>query len=504
MKRPISHDDSMILCTQSLQARWQRSLLLWQQLQQSQPSNRVQRVIRRCPYRIRSNRQKTMVLSLPSTPMAHMPRIIDPYQLLQVRRDANKAEIRQAYRRLALWHHPGRTASGISSACYHPIADDDHQAHPQQQLEEDLDRRRQMFGMLAAAYETLSDPDARRRCNVLLREPQQNTVSTEEEAPPTPVQSSSSIMEDDDAQESLAATTGCASAFALDPASSARMSPQTTTPSLAEISSSDSEEEEQHEEETKDETTALIAISNPPEQQQVQRCDQTCRFVLDCARGASSASSGDYSIFPLPSLLPGTSPTTVSQRRAAARAERHYTQTDTDRLFGGPLQLLFRARRWRPFTDPYVVFESVFGSPLGPPSPRTTKSPHSPSSTPWHALERTPLSPRCGETTMARQQSDGSLLITRSRLVPHLRKRIIRQELQWTDPVTGQRRVSITVTSELCDEDDDVDISTQHGLCHFAFCDAWDTNACSFSSCHWEHVLCGGNFLLCCDSPWFA
>jgi hypothetical protein len=42
--------------------------------------------------------------------------------------------------------------------------------------------------------------------------------------------------------------------------------------------------------------------------------------------------------------------------------EIHYTENETNRLFGGPLQLLFRARRWKPFTDPYLVFAQVFGS----------------------------------------------------------------------------------------------------------------------------------------------
>ncbi len=35
---------------------------------------------------------------------------VNPYHVLQIRRDATPSEIRQAYRRLALWHHPGPKA----------------------------------------------------------------------------------------------------------------------------------------------------------------------------------------------------------------------------------------------------------------------------------------------------------------------------------------------------------------------------------------------------------
>jgi hypothetical protein len=42
--------------------------------------------------------------------------------------------------------------------------------------------------------------------------------------------------------------------------------------------------------------------------------------------------------------------------------EIHYTENETNRLFGGPLKLMFRARRWKPFTDPYSVFAQVFGT----------------------------------------------------------------------------------------------------------------------------------------------
>jgi hypothetical protein len=44
-----------------------------------------------------------------------------------------------------------------------------------------------------------------------------------------------------------------------------------------------------------------------------------------------------------------------------------YSETETNRLYGGPLQLLYRSRRWKPFMDPLELFAQVFGSraPLG-------------------------------------------------------------------------------------------------------------------------------------------
>lgn len=69
----------------------------------------------------------------------------NPYHILQVRRDATPSEIRQAYKRLALWHHPARRRN----------------------IEASSDQ--QKFVILAACYETLTDNDARHQFDVLLQ-----------------------------------------------------------------------------------------------------------------------------------------------------------------------------------------------------------------------------------------------------------------------------------------------------------------------------------------------
>jgi curved DNA-binding protein CbpA len=70
--------------------------------------------------------------------------MINPYHILQVRRDATPPEIRQAYKRLALWHHPARNTTTKDSTFA-------------------------VFTTLAASYETLMDAHARHAYDVLLK-----------------------------------------------------------------------------------------------------------------------------------------------------------------------------------------------------------------------------------------------------------------------------------------------------------------------------------------------
>lgn len=59
---------------------------------------------------------------------------VNPFHVLQVRHDATVSEIQYNYRRLALWHHPGR-----NKACH----------------DDELQRRALVFYILAKCYETL-------------------------------------------------------------------------------------------------------------------------------------------------------------------------------------------------------------------------------------------------------------------------------------------------------------------------------------------------------------
>lgn len=76
--------------------------------------------------------------------------LVNPYTALHVRQDATPLEIRDAYRRLALWHHPGRKSRDLTPS--------------------ELQRRYDVFTVLAASYEALIDPETRQTFDLLVRQ----------------------------------------------------------------------------------------------------------------------------------------------------------------------------------------------------------------------------------------------------------------------------------------------------------------------------------------------
>jgi curved DNA-binding protein CbpA len=53
-----------------------------------------------------------------------------------------------------------------------------------------------------------------------------------------------------------------------------------------------------------------------------------------------------------------------SPQHAQQQHQNHNNTSDTERWFGGPLKLMYRARRFQPFTDPLILFERIFHSGL--------------------------------------------------------------------------------------------------------------------------------------------
>jgi curved DNA-binding protein CbpA len=590
-----SYDDSMIFCSQKLQARWQTLITL--QRQQHFQLRRKHHNLQRphcsfsdptmtgywwpCHYGKKRQRSHGELSENEDLTIVYHAPIIDPYQLLQVRRDAHVSEIKRAYRRLALWHHPVRCQADTMTTA-------------------ERTRRMQIFHMLAAAYETLCDPDIRRRCNVILQQEQQTPTTAEavmkekqgmyntdnnnnnyyypagqshsQNTNPLfwrQINTVPSILDDDhdddEEEDDDIATDRKGSTF-----------PAREAPGLVDISMTDSSDEEQEENKGREDPVATAteirntnsnalllstttATSNlgtvlsssltdhsqleqQPSKQLIdpsnthtvdmphissdRGCDQACRMVLDCARGPSSGDdSMPFSAATLNLHSTSTSTPRVHTKRSGTAIipntmEPHYTQQDTDRLFGGPLQLLYRARRWKPFTDPYKVFESVFGTSLGAVTPvpastpttttcngsemeKTTpksKTPSTPSVTntsntitqPWHKLERTVSTPKGGHTRAIRQD-DGSLLLLTSRIVHH--KRITRCERRWVDPTTGQIHAEVSVTSEVLHDDDDDVTKTNKDQALLMHPNSHQVILCDdvipFFMCSWEGAMCG-------------
>jgi len=131
---------------------------------------------------------------------------------------------------------------------------------------------------------------------------------------------------------------------------------------------------------------------------------------------------------------------------------RHYSEVATERLFGGPLQLMYRARRWQPFTDPYVVFHQVFGSSLGEGS--STVAPR------IATVQPAVVQPAHAATNWSSQTQvlpDGTTIHTNSR-VTHDHRSITRTVTR------NQDRTTITVTANDPVEDE-MDDFANSGCC---------------------------------------
>jgi curved DNA-binding protein CbpA len=492
----------MILCSRQLRQRWRL-------LQQRAWQERVEAVEGAIPWRHRSSsmgtrplRQRRLLLGSTTNAPPQIqppPLLVDPYQVLQVRRDATRSEIRQAYRKLALWHHPGRASSGRTTS----------------RSRREGARRARLFEMGAAAYETLMDAATRSRCDGLLRDvpaaallpagqihvgaggsmvPHNNSHTLPDWQVP-PRRNRQDSTDTLNSMLLLAATRNEEdNANGRNPAKAVRASldQYLHRPSLAQVSLTDSEDDDGPEHDDDEETerhdnrgleedrsttaahdnSLLASMSQGSWDLQVRKGKQRQKkkahqsrlppCLLDCGGGSSHDSAAT-----LPALMNSTSTDVHTM------VERHFTQGDTDRLFGGPLQLLFRARRWRPFTDPQQVFATVFGSQLfvghnnnhhhherpcheGDDDDEPTAD-HESGDTDLVSrkdLQHT-LAARNNNTARGRgtavRQADGSLVFTRSRVLHN--RRVVRRETVRTDPATGQVSARVTVTSESFDEE---------------------------------------------------
>jgi hypothetical protein len=140
--------------------------------------------------------------------------------------------------------------------------------------------------------------------------------------------------------------------------------------------------------------------------------------------------------------------------------EVRYTEADTSRLFGGPLAHLYRVRNFEPFTDPFLVFEKVFGSEIFKVDKQEIGRLKE-----WMPLRS--IRP-AGWKGSSEKSPDGKRTVFTTSRVLHDR-RLTRTETLTVDPMTGKAQSFVTVTSqdmELLVEADDVPTRSTWLICY--------------------------------------
>lgn len=433
---------------------------------------------------------------------------IDPYQVLQIRRDATTAEIQQAYKRLALLHHPVRRKGGRHA----------HHHSPQTM---------QLFEILAACYETLMDKEARLRCDLLLQDQEkallQRTLSWKRNKSSGGSRkhgrvvglfkmshysnNNGQVVTGDGVDHNMLGFVGL-----------------NTMPSLAEISScgdgSSMDESfltqegdwihgcvaEAHHVDGQEQVEIVYSLEEYEDGDEVdatRTCLETTLSEYEKDRCASPATADQSTIRPLRILhsqqsswdddddeqqqqdsipfpdstevqtfpsevqkLSNSNSTDSGNPHEASDADIHYSGAEIDRIFGGPLQLLFRARRWQVFKDPFDVFAEVFGGPLYGDVPQTlTTTTTTPKKNVSNTIRTAFLLPPPIEKLPSEHVSR-RVTIHRTRRVA-LGKEIVRTAVVRIDPRTKQRHVTISVATEELSMADYVDDSQQQQLNSF-------------------------------------
>jgi len=298
------------------------------------------------------NRRRSMELPLAvarNTTNCNSP--VNPYHVLELRRDATPSEIIGSYRKLALIYHPGRKIS-----C--PL---------------ERKKRMQFFEVLAACYETLMHSEFRRRCDVLLKEieKKQNSkanrqitrsnykttvVFSEGKATRRQSHQTQSHLYDANIRSNNLAIKGVDSIPGLIPSSSQSSS----------ISGGERSKHSVNNSSESDETTLRNNCTS-------------IGGILTCVagQGALKTTSPSNNSFTISrdgtkgfKSLADSSSLSVSHSQASTEeeAEIHFSEATVNRLFGGPLASLHRARNFQAFSDPYLIFDKVFGnqSPIFP------------------------------------------------------------------------------------------------------------------------------------------
>ena len=320
------------------------------------------------------NRKRERMLPLNHPAVKLPPGALDPYATLLVRRDATAKEIKNSYRRLALLHHPKRQRGCLSQ-----------------------------FTAVAAAYETLSCPATRLKVDAVLGKP--TTTST-----------SDTTINTGTKQQTISWTTQVQDA--QDDANNISTDSGLLEAPLPGCNNRDDD--------------AACAYDTPSKNavNSNHSMDKNTNHSGNQEHSSPNKGNSPNNDYVVPALVqPSSSGTTTNGD------VRHYSEVATERLFGGPLQLMYRARRWQPFTDPYVVFHQVFGSSMGEGS--STVAPR------IATVQPAVVQPAHAATNWSSQTEvlpDGTTIHTNSR-VTHDHRSITRTVTRYQD------RTTITVTA---------------------------------------------------------
>jgi DnaJ domain len=430
----------------------------------------------------------------------------DPYHILHIRRDATNYEMKRSYQQLAILYHPNlsMTSSRVPPEMASSVQRQKHFA----------------FSLISASYETLSNMETRQRMDTLLlqQRPQYSANTNMDRCPKCRM-----IMVSKDEQkmrkliqeerllqlQKQKDKKTLTKKKKLPPLveGSPRLPSNTTikddphnpvVQDIPKINSVNVQDMICHDVESSTITTDRIIlhkrVPNPDVEARskaktssLENRKQRERFRRRGCDWNSCASSACYtSSFqddhpasihskhprktPVPPLLLSSDSDdsdSASESSCARNHLAHHSTNDTERWFGGPLKLMYRARRFQPFTDPFVLFDRVFHSRLLPSQWHTSSLALLPSKRisqvepclPLIAIGSTlaPLSPandttetlRDGITITKAQRFQRPYAVTTSDPAQAMVKLILRTVTRYPpDPFSGKRRTVIQVTSD--------------------------------------------------------
>jgi len=243
--------------------------------------------------------------------------LIDPYEVLNLQRDATHQQIVESYRRLAILNHPNRYC--------HTKKLLDTMNHDREVL------NKWHFTVLAASFETLSEQQYRHRYDDITKKKQQNKKKIK-------THSGKDYKVILNLHKSIIPKTSSSSLSSVLSAFSERESSETHVPNSIFTATTCSRSSSFYDQSSQGFFQCTQLDYDSEDEEDLSLCDKDCD---------SDTSSKD------------------NDKGIEAINEFNSKSTrETKMLFVGPLLMLYRARNHEPFTDPFLVFQSEFGSDI--------------------------------------------------------------------------------------------------------------------------------------------